>query len=130
MLDRFGRGDVFALCGVTVPRDPQAVTNTYAVLEDQEGRILRLIEKPRRPLNDYQGTGNILFQNGILEYLARTPINQGRNERELPDLIQCAIDDGHIVRSFVVGGRYVNINTPAHVIEAERELAAATRVPA
>lgn len=121
MLERFRRGDVFALCGVTFPRDPEAVRNTYAVLEDQEGRILRLIEKPRRPLNDCQGTGNILFRNGILEYLARTPINPGRQERELPDLIQCAIDDGHIVRSFVVGGRYININTPDHVAEAEQE---------
>lgn len=122
MLERYRRGDVFGLCGVTFPADPRAVTNTYAVLEDQEGRILRLIEKPRRPLNDCQGTGNILFHHGILDYLARTPINQGRNERELPDLIQCAIDDGHIVRSFVVGGRYININTPAQVVEAETEL--------
>jgi dTDP-glucose pyrophosphorylase len=121
MLDRYNRDDVFALCGVTFPRDRDAVTNTYAVLEDQEGRILRLIEKPRRALNDCQGTGNILFHNRILEYLQRTPINQGRNERELPDLIQCAIDDGHIVRSFTIGGRYININTPDHVAEAERE---------
>jgi NDP-sugar pyrophosphorylase family protein len=124
MLERYRAADVFALCGVTFPADRDAVTNTYAVLEDQQGRILRLIEKPRRPLNGCQGTGNVLFNNAILEYLARTPINQGRNERELPDLIQCAIDDGHIVRSFVVGGRYININTPAHVAEAEQELGA------
>jgi dTDP-glucose pyrophosphorylase len=125
MVERFRRDDVFALCGVTFPQDPDAVRNTYAVLEDQEGRILRLIEKPRRPLNECQGTGNIMFRNGILDYLARTPINQGRNERELPDLIQCAIDEGHIVRSFVVGGRYININMPQHIEEAERELATA-----
>ncbi len=91
------------------------------MLEDQQGRILRLIEKPRRALNECQGTGNILFHNRILEYLQRTPINQGRNERELPDLIQCAIDEGHIVRSFTIGGRYININTPEHLAEAERE---------
>lgn len=122
MLERYRQADVFALCGVTFPTDRQAVMNTYAVLEDQQGRILRLIEKPRRPLNECQGTGNVLFNNAILEYIARTPINQGRQEKELPDLIQCAIDDGHIVRSFVVGGRYININTPAHIVEAEQEL--------
>jgi UDP-N-acetylglucosamine diphosphorylase / glucose-1-phosphate thymidylyltransferase / UDP-N-acetylgalactosamine diphosphorylase / glucosamine-1-phosphate N-acetyltransferase / galactosamine-1-phosphate N-acetyltransferase len=121
MLERYNRDDVFALCGVTFPSDREAVTNTYAVLEDQQGRILRLIEKPRRALNDCQGTGNILFHNRILEYLQRTPINQGRNERELPDLIQCAIDEGHIVRSFTIGGRYININTPEHLTEAERD---------
>ena len=124
MLERYQCDDVFALCGVTFPQNREAVRNTYAVLEDQQGRILRLIEKPRRALNDCQGTGNILFNNGILEYLARTPINTGRHERELPDLIQCAIDDGHIVRSFVIGGRYININTPEHVTEAEQEIGA------
>lgn len=121
MLDRYNRDDVFALCGVTFPSDRDAVRNTYAVLEDQQGRILRLIEKPRRALNECQGTGNILFHNRILEYIQRTPINQGRNERELPDLIQCAIDEGHIVRSFTIGGRYINVNTPEHLTEAERE---------
>lgn len=121
MLERYRRDDVFGLCGITYPEDRQAVTNTYAVLEDQQGRILRLIEKPRRALNECQGTGNILFNNRILEYIERTPINQGRNERELPDLIQCAIDDGHIVRSFLIGGRYININTPDHLAEAERD---------
>ncbi len=83
---------------------------TYAILEDEGGRILRLVEKPRKPLNRFQGTGNILLSNGILDYIANTPINQSRREKELPDLIQCAIDDGHIVKSFPVGGRYVNVN--------------------
>jgi len=122
MLERYRQTDVFALCGVTFPKDRHAVMNTYAVLEDEKGRILRLVEKPRRPLNDCQGTGNILFNNAILEYIERTPINPGRQEQELPDLVQCAIDDGHIVRSFVVGGRYININRPEHIAEAEREL--------
>jgi dTDP-glucose pyrophosphorylase len=90
---------------------------------DQSGRILRLVEKPRRPINRYQGTGNIVFANRILDYIAMTPISQVRNEKELPDLLQCAIDDGHVVRSFLVGGRYLNMNTPADVAEAEKALA-------
>jgi dTDP-glucose pyrophosphorylase len=89
------------------------------VFEDQDGRILRLVEKPRRAINRYQGTGNIIFSNRILDYIEYTPINQARNEKELPDLIQCAIDDGHVVKSFLVGGRYVNINTPEDAALAE-----------
>lgn len=128
MIEEFHRGGVFALCGVTVPESPEEVRKTYAVLEDQRGRILRLVEKPRKPLNQFQGTGNILLSNGILEYIACTPINQLRKERELPDLIQCAIDDGHIVKSFPVGGRYVNVNLPAD-IEAQMEMALAGAEP-
>jgi dTDP-glucose pyrophosphorylase len=77
------------------------------------------VEKPRRSINQYQGTGNIIFSNRILDYIEYTPINQARNEKELPDLIQCAIDDGHIVQSFLVGGRYININTPEDAALAE-----------
>jgi dTDP-glucose pyrophosphorylase len=78
------------------------------------------VEKPRRAINQYQGTGNCIFSNRILEYIGYTPISQARNEKELPDLIQCAIDDGHIVQSFLVGGRYININTVEDVSQAEK----------
>jgi dTDP-glucose pyrophosphorylase len=120
MVERFRQGDVFALCGLTIAPDPQAVRNTYAIFEDTGGRILRLVEKPRRAINQYQGTGNCIFSNRILEYIGYTPISQARNEKELPDLIQCAIDDGHIVQSFLVGGRYININTVEDVSHAEK----------
>jgi UDP-N-acetylglucosamine diphosphorylase / glucose-1-phosphate thymidylyltransferase / UDP-N-acetylgalactosamine diphosphorylase / glucosamine-1-phosphate N-acetyltransferase / galactosamine-1-phosphate N-acetyltransferase len=118
MMERFQKSEVFALCGVAVPAEPGDISKTYAVLEGQDGGIVRLIEKPRRPIGTYQGTGNIVFDNRILSYIEYTPINQARNERELPDLIQCAIDDGRRVESFLVGGRYVNINTPEDVAQA------------
>lgn len=126
MVERFRRGDVFALCGLTIAADDQAVRKTYAVFEGAGGRILRLVEKPRRAINEYQGTGNCIFSSGILDYIEHTPINPSRNEKELPDLIQCAIDDGHIVQSFLVGGRYININTPDDVALAEMAVGAAT----
>jgi UDP-N-acetylglucosamine diphosphorylase / glucose-1-phosphate thymidylyltransferase / UDP-N-acetylgalactosamine diphosphorylase / glucosamine-1-phosphate N-acetyltransferase / galactosamine-1-phosphate N-acetyltransferase len=124
MVERFRRGDVFALCGLTTAPDPEAVRKTYAVFEDNDRRILRLVEKPRRAINQYQGTGNCIFSNGILEYIEYTPVSQARHEKELPDLIQCAIDDGHMVQSFLVGGRYININTVEDVHLAEEAVGA------
>ncbi len=52
-----------------------------------------------------------------------TPINQSRQEKELPDLIQCAIDDGHMVKAFDIGDGYVNINTPEDIAIAEAKYA-------
>lgn len=124
MVEQFRRGGAFALCGLTTPADPQAVRNTYAVFQDSGGRILRLVEKPRHAINEFQGTGNCIFSNGILGYIEYTPISQARNEKELPDLIQCAIDDGHMVRSFLVGGRYININTVEDLRQAEEAVGA------
>jgi dTDP-glucose pyrophosphorylase len=124
MVERFHQGDLFALCGLTIAADPQAVRKTYGVFEDQGGRILRLVEKPRRAINQYQGTGNCIFSNHILEYIEFTPVSQARNEKELPDLIQCAIDDGHIVQSFLAGGKYININTVEDIGLAEEAIGA------
>ncbi len=122
MIRAYEAGGLFALCGTTRTGVREEIRKTYSVLEDQDGRILRLVEKPRRPVNDCQGTGNIVFSNQVLEYIRHTPINPIRNEKELPDLIQCAIDDGHLVKSFPVGGHYVNINTVEDIEIAERRL--------
>jgi dTDP-glucose pyrophosphorylase len=122
MIRSYETGGLFALCGITRGGVREEIRKTYSVLEDQDGRILRLVEKPRRPVNDCQGTGNIVFSNEVLEYIQHTPINPIRNEKELPDLIQCAIDDGHLVKSFPVGGRYVNINTAEDIEIAEQRL--------
>ncbi len=89
--------------------------------DDRDRRIYRLIEKPRNPPNDVRGTGNCIFRSEIFNYVEHTPINQSRNEKELPDLIQCAIDDGHLVKAFDIGEGYVNINTPADITIAETE---------
>ena len=62
-----------------------------------------------------------MFRSAIFDYVELTPINQSRGEKELPDLIQCAIDDGHVVRAFDIGDGYVNINTPDDIREAEKE---------
>jgi dTDP-glucose pyrophosphorylase len=108
----FHAQDVFAICGVVRAADLSHISKTYAIIYNEvDNRIFRLIEKPRTPLNAFMGTGNCVFKNGILNYIPFTPINQTRGEKELPDLIQCAVDDGQLVKCFDIGGTYVNINT-------------------
>jgi NDP-sugar pyrophosphorylase family protein len=121
MVRTFESEDLFVMCGVVHERDREEIRKTYALIEDdRDRRIYRLIEKPRNPPNDIRGTGNCIFQPGIFDYIPLTPINQNRQEKELPDLIQCAIDDGRQVKSFDIGDGYVNINTPEDITIAER----------
>ena len=82
--------------------------------------IFRLIEKPRIPINNIMGTGNCVMRSDIFNYIERTPINNERNEKELPDLIQCAIDEGRIIKHFNIGDGYFNINTPEDIVLAEK----------
>jgi dTDP-glucose pyrophosphorylase len=122
MLRKFESEDLFVICGVVEEKKQDEIRKTYALIEDdRDRRVYRLIEKPRRPQNDIRGTGNCIFRAGIFEYVDLTPINQSRGEKELPDLIQCAIDDGHIVKAFDIGDGYVNINTPDDIVIAETE---------
>jgi glucose-1-phosphate thymidylyltransferase/bifunctional UDP-N-acetylglucosamine pyrophosphorylase/glucosamine-1-phosphate N-acetyltransferase len=70
-------------------------------------------------MNNLMGTGNCILKNEILNYIPQTPINQKRGEKELVDLIQCAIDEGHVVKSFLICDRYFNVNFPQDIKEAE-----------
>jgi dTDP-glucose pyrophosphorylase len=125
MLEEFRDPSLFALCGTVRVEDLTLIRKTYAVFTDERsGRIHRLVEKPRTPLNDIQGTGNCIFRHSIFSYISHTPINQQRQEKELPDLIQCAIDDGKIVRMFEIASWYTNVNTSEELARlAERATA-------
>jgi len=110
MIEFFEKEGLFALCGALKVEDKNFVKKTYALWQGTDGRVLRLVEKPQNPINNIMGTGNCLFKNEILSYISKTPINQNRGEKELPDLIQCAVDDGKIVRPFLICDQYFNVN--------------------
>lgn len=119
MMERFMNNGLFAVCGVLVQKDKSKIGRTYTVLLDNDGRIFRLIEKPKNPLNNYQGTGHCIFKNEILSYIDRTPIHHERGEKELPDLIQCAVDDGQLVKIFDICDGYTNINSEDDLKDVE-----------
>ena len=123
MISMFQQEGLFVACGTTQVEDREQIKKTYAVIYNKDdNRIYRLIEKPRRPLNNIMGTGNCIFRNAIFDYIPFTPIHHERKEKELPDLIQCAIDDGNPVKLFPVSAQYVNINTVEDIALAEQLL--------
>lgn len=120
MIAKFKGKNLFGVCGVTYQNEKEKIRKTYAVLTDNDERILRLIEKPRKPLNNWQGTGHCVFRNQIFSYIERTPIHPERREKELPDLIQCAIDAGELVEIFNICDDYTNINSEEDLTEAQQ----------
>lgn len=119
MLREFVDNELFTVCGVCVQKEKSKIGRTYAVLTNDEDRVFRLIEKPKNPLNDLQGTGHCIFKNEILRYIERTPIHPERGEKELPDLIQCAVDDGQLVKVFHLCDAYTNVNSKEDLEEAK-----------
>ena len=89
LIEPYSEEGAFAVCGVIKVDDITEIRKTYSILFDSDSRrIFRLIEKPGKPQNNLMGTGNIVFKNEILNYIDRTPINQERGEKELPDLVK------------------------------------------
>jgi dTDP-glucose pyrophosphorylase len=122
MIYEYEKGNAFAICGVLLVDNRELIKRTYAVIQDKDRNIFRLIEKPRNPLNNIQGTGDCIFKNEIYEYIDYTPIHHERKEKELPDFIQCAVDDGMAVKSFIICDEYANINTKDDIEIAEKYL--------
>ncbi len=119
MVKAFEKRKLFGICGVVFVEDTDLIKRTYSVIQADTNRIYRLIEKPSKPMNNIMGTGNCIFRNEILSYIDQTPINQKRRQKELPDLIQCAIDEGNVVESFEVCEHYVNVNVPEEIQKAQ-----------
>jgi NDP-sugar pyrophosphorylase family protein len=122
MIENFYEQDLFVECGVVQVLDTQEIGNTYGVIYDPyDYRIYRIVDKPRRPTNSYMGTGICVFRNEILEYLDQTSMDKPRQGGEIPDLVQCVIDDGYPVKLFVIGSGYVHVNTVDDLRIAEQE---------
>ena len=93
----------------------------YQDARESMGKTITSLENELKRVRT--GRANLSLLDGIrVDYYGTlTPINQNRREKELPDLIQCAIDDGLRVKSFDIGEGYVNINTPEDIAIAEKE---------
>ncbi len=111
MIREFKEKDYFAACGVIKENDHSKISKTYSLMTSENGKIHRLVEKPKNPAGNLQGTGFCVFKNQLLDYLNKTPINPIRGEKELVDWIQTAIDDAKHVQAFIVAEKYTNINT-------------------
>ncbi|MBF0517983.1 MAG: NTP transferase domain-containing protein, partial [Nitrospirae bacterium] len=48
-IEEFSRGGVIALCGVLWVDNTELIKRTYTMIQDDNGRIYRLVEKPRNP---------------------------------------------------------------------------------
>jgi len=122
MINRFRKEDLFVLCGVTIEEDKSSIEKTYSVITDKNGRVFRLIEKPKFPINKIKGTGHCIMKNEILKYLERTPVNMNRGERELVDMIQLAVDEGKKIYVEKITNNYINVNTEEDLRLAEEKM--------
>jgi len=100
------------LCKV---RDP----SRFGVAVVRDGRIVRLVEKPREFISDLAVVGVYMFRDpDLVEKAFRFLKPSWRGEYEVTDLIQWFIDNGYRVLYDVVEGWWKDIGTPEGLLEA------------
>jgi len=95
--------------------DPQM----FGVAQLDNGRVVRLVEKPKEPTGDLALVGVYMFGPEVFESVNRiTP--SFRNELEITDAIQDLIDRGLTVRPHIVEGWWKDTGKLEDMLEANR----------
>lgn len=91
----------------------------YGVAELKDGRVVRLVEKPRQPKSNLALVGIYMFDHHVFEAVnAITP--SWRGELEITDAIQYLIDRGYKVYPHIHTGWWIDTGAPGDLLEANR----------
>jgi glucose-1-phosphate thymidylyltransferase len=91
----------------------------YGVALLEEGRIVRLVEKPRDPPSDLALVGIYMFDENVFE--AVNAINPSwRGELEITDAIQWLVEAGYDVHPYVHEGWWIDTGKPGDMLDANR----------
>ena len=91
----------------------------FGIAEIHDGRIVRLIEKPKQPPSNLAIVGGYFFDHHVFESIRRIKPSW-RNEYEITDAIQDLIDRGLRVLPYVVKGWWKDAGKPADILDANR----------
>ncbi len=104
---------------IVLTRVPNPEQFGVAVLE--EGRVVRLVEKPRDPPSDLALVGIYMFDHNIFEAVhAIRP--SWRGELEITDAIQYLMDHGYTVYPYIHEGYWIDTGKMEDMLDANRLL--------
>ncbi len=93
----------------------------FGVLEVENNKVLKIIEKPKNPPTNLANAGIYLFRESIFDFIDRTQPSV-RKEFEITDSLQMLIDSGAAVGYNPLEGRWIDIGYPWDLLKANERL--------
>jgi dTDP-glucose pyrophosphorylase len=120
MIEIAARTGAVAVLAAKRESDRAAIHKNFLIDADEDGRVTRVVEKPRWLVNDLKGCGIYYFQPEFFDAVRLTPRTALRDEYEITHSIQISIDLGHDVRVAPVVEWDLNITFAGDILAGNR----------
>ncbi len=115
LVDDFRRGQVNSQILLYRVKNPQ----DFGVAELENGRVARVVEKPKEPRSDLAVIGIYMFDENVFQ--AVNDIRpSARGELEITDTIQYLVDKGLVVKPQIITGWWIDTGKKDDMLEANR----------
>lgn len=111
----FQRSDADATVVLSRVKDP----SRFGVVQIQDGKIVKLVEKPKEYISDFALTGIYFFRPTIFGAIEKLKPSW-RNELEITDAIQGLLEKGGKITYHIVGGWWKDTGRPEDILEANQ----------
>ncbi len=91
----------------------------FGIAEIDNGKIIRVVEKPQDPPSNFAIAGVYLFRSSIFDAISRIKPSW-RNELEITDAIQVLISDANAVASYKLDGWWIDAGKPGAIVMANQ----------
>jgi glucose-1-phosphate thymidylyltransferase len=115
LVEKFQKKKPNSLILLTEVPNPQM----FGVAELEEGRVKRLVEKPKKPASNLALVGVYMFDSHIFEAVKAIKPSW-RNELEITDAIQYLVENGYEVHPHLVTGWWKDTGKIEDILEANR----------